>query len=328
MDLKIFAHESSGYLARDISRYIAKDTRFKNPLGVLNYKEFADGEMRPQFGENIRNKDIFIVQSTNPPAEKNIFRLCLMIDAAKRASADRVTAVIPYYGYGRQDRKDRPRVPISAEIVARLIQSAGADRILAMDLHATGIEGFFKIPVDHLYARPVLLKWVREHFPGQKFVLIAPDSGAVNRARGFAKRLDANIVVVDKERLIDNEATVNAVVGDVGPDDTALLADDMIDTGGTLIKVAQVLRDERGVRRVLAVATHGLFSGNAHVALDKSCIQQIVTTDTIQNTPQTSPPMLAQCFDNKFTTVSVAELFGEAITRIHTDEGSISELFE
>lgn len=277
---------------------------------------FSDGEIMIQINENVRGTDAFVIQSTCPPVNDNIMKLLLIIDALKRASAGRITAVIPYYGYARQDRKVQPRVPISSKLVADLITAAGANRVLAVDLHAGQIQGFFNIPVDHLYASPVLLDYIR----GRNFkdlVIVSPDAGGVERARAFAKRLQCSLAIVDKRREVANISQVMNVIGDVKGRDTLLL-DDMIDTAGTTTQAASALK-EHGAHRVFAASTHAVLSGPAIDRINSSIIEEVIVVNTI---PLDSKK--EKC--SKLTVLSIAPLLAEAIKRIH-EESSISSLF-
>ena len=277
---------------------------------------FSDGEIMIQINENVRGTDAFVIQSTCPPVNDNIMKLLLIIDALKRASAGRITAVIPYYGYARQDRKVQPRVPISSKLVADLITAAGANRVLAVDLHAGQIQGFFNIPVDHLYASPVLLDYIR----GRNFkdlVIVSPDAGGVERARAFAKRLQCSLAIVDKRREVANVSQVMNVIGDVKDRDTLLL-DDMIDTAGTTTQAASALK-EHGAHRVFAASTHAVLSGPAIDRINSSVIEEVIVVNTI---PLDSKK--EKC--SKLTVLSIAPLLAEAIKRIH-EESSISSLF-
>jgi len=310
-DIKLFAGSASEDLAQKISKMIGIE------LSKRTIKRFADGEIKVKIEENIRGRDVFIVQSTHPPAE-NILELLLFLDAAKRASADRITAVIPYFGYARQDRKDEPRVPISAKLIANVLVSSGASRVLTMDLHAEQIQGFFDIPVDHLYATPVFL----EHYHAldlQRYVIVSPDAGRANRVRAFARRLyqDLPIAIVDKRRTGPNQSVALNVIGEV-EGMTALIYDDMLDTGGTMIDAADALK-ERGAREIFGCVVHPLLSGNAPKRIEKSCIKELVVTDTI--------PLSREQIKDKISVMSVAGLLGEAIVRIHRAE-SISSLFK
>uniref|UniRef100_A0A7V3ZYJ6 Ribose-phosphate pyrophosphokinase n=1 Tax=candidate division WOR-3 bacterium TaxID=2052148 RepID=A0A7V3ZYJ6_UNCW3 len=276
---------------------------------------FKDGEIRVQIKESVRGHDVFIIQSTEPPGD-NLLELLLLIDAAKRASAKRITAVIPYFGYARQDRKDQPRVPISAKLVANLIQVAGTSRVLTLDLHADQIQGFFDIPVDNLYATPVFKEYFNNLDP-TKDIVVAPDVGATKRARAFARRLgDVPIALIDKRRPEPNKAEVMNIVGDV-KGKRCLIVDDIIDTGNTLVEAVKALLNN-GAEEVKAVATHALFSDNCVEKLEKSELSEVVVTDSI--------PKVDQVKSNKIKVLSVAPLIGEAIRRIH-DELSVSSLF-
>lgn len=307
--LKIFSGRANRPLAEKIASHL------ELPMGNAEISNFADGEIRISINENVRGEDVFVIQPTPPPAD-NLLELLLMIDALKRASADRITAVIPYFGYARQDRKDRPRVPLSAKLIANLLTRAGVDRILTVDLHAEQIQAFFDIPVDHLYATPVLVTYHRQFV--QNLVVVAPDTGRANRARGFAQRLgkDIPIAIIDKRRTSPNKAEALRVVGEVAGMD-ALIFDDMIDTGGTLIQATEALM-EAGVHTVRATATHGIFSQDALLNLAASPIREIVVTDTIHQTPAKS--------HEKIKVLTVSALLAEAIFRIHREE-SVSSLF-
>jgi ribose-phosphate pyrophosphokinase len=278
---------------------------------------FSDGEVMIQINDNVRGKDAFVIQSTCPPVNDNIMKLLLIIDALKRASAGRITAVIPYYGYGRQDRKVQPRVPISSKLVADLITAAGANRVLAVDLHAGQIQGFFNIPVDHLYASPVLLEYIRKcNF--KDLVIVSPDAGGVERARAFARKLQCSLAIIDKRREMANVSQVMHVIGDVSGRD-AIILDDMIDTAGTTTQAAAALK-ENGAARVFAASTHAVLSGPAIDRINGSVIEELIVTNTI---PLDSKK--EKC--GKLTVLSIAPLLAEAIKRIH-EESSISTLFE
>ncbi|MEO0072570.1 MAG: ribose-phosphate pyrophosphokinase [candidate division WOR-3 bacterium] len=309
-NFKIFAGRANILLAQRIVDYLGV------PLGKIVLQDFADKEIRVKIEENVRGVDAFVIQPTHPPAE-NLLELLLIIDALRRASAERITAVIPYYGYARQDRKDEPRVPISAKLIANLLVASGASRILTMDLHAEQIQGFFDIPVDHLYAAPVLIEYFRQ-FDLSNLVVVAPDTGRANRARGFAKRLGDRvpIAVIDKRRPEPDQAEVFSVVGEV-KDKNALIFDDIIDTGNTLLAAVNALK-QRGARKIIACATHAVFSGNCSEKLATSEVSEIVVTDTIQLSDEKKI--------KKLTVLSVARLLGEAIRRIHLGE-SVSSLF-
>jgi ribose-phosphate pyrophosphokinase len=307
-DLKIFSGNANRPLAEEIAAYL------KVPLGEARLGRFSDGEISFQILENVRGADVFVVQSTCPPVDSNLMELLVMLDAFRRASAWRTTAVIPYFGYARQDRKDKPRVPISAKLVANLLTTAGAHRVLALDLHAGQIQGFFDIPVDHLFAAPVLVEYFRKRAMTQ-LVVVSPDAGGVERARAYAKRLGADLAIIDKRREHANVAEVLHIIGDVAGR-TALIVDDMIDTAGTLREVAHVLV-KQGAREVFACCTHAVLSGPAVERIRESPITEVVVTNTI--------PLRAKETD-KITVLSVAPLLGEAIRSIH-EETSVSRLF-
>jgi len=308
---KVFSGTANLELAKKICDYL------NIPLGECIIKRFSDGEIFVEIKENIRGADIFIIQPTCPPVNEHLMELLIMVDAARRASARRITAVVPYYGYARQDRKTAPRTPISAKLVANLIVTAGARRVLTMDLHAGQIQGFFDIPVDHLYALPVFLKHIKECFPNNDIVIVSPDAGGVERAREYAKRLNAGIAIVDKRRERPNESAVMNVVGDV-KNKVAIIIDDMIDTAGTMCQAADAIM-ERGAIEVYGMATHPVLSGNAVEKIKKSSLKALFVSDTI--------PLRDEAKElEKIKVLSVANLLGEAIKRIHTDE-SISSLF-
>ncbi len=309
-ELMLFTGTANPALAKEICGYL------NIKQGEATVSSFSDGEIRVKIEQNVRGADVFVVQSCCTPVNDSIMELLIMIDALKRSSANRITAVIPYFGYARQDRKDQPRVPISAKLQADLITTAGADRVLTMDLHAGQIQGFFNIPVDHLYAMPVLLDYVTKR-KIQDLVVVSPDAGGVERARAFAKRLQANLAIIDKRREGPNQAQVMNIIGDV-EGKSALLFDDMIDTGGTIVQGAQACADQ-GARQVLAGCTHAVLSGPALERLQQSCISEVIVTNTIplRGKEQTCP---------KLRVLSVAPLLGEAIRRIHEDE-SVSSLF-
>lgn len=306
----IFSGNSNRKLAEAIAEEIGID------VGDALVSKFPEGEIRVKINENVRGRDVFVIQSTCPPATNdNIMELLIMIDALKRASAKRITAVIPFYGYARQDRKDQPRVPITAKLVANLLTSAGAHRILTMDLHAGQIQGFFDIPVDHLLAAPVFIN----HFKKKKIknlIISTSDIGGIKLAWYFAERLKTELVVVDKKRSGPESVEAMHLIGDVKGKDV-LIPDDMVATGGTLVQAAKFLQ-ARGARKIYACMTHGLFSGTAVEKIQNSPISEIVVTDTI--------PQDARKGMGKLTVLSVAELFGESIKRIH-EEKTISQLF-
>ena len=287
------------------------------PQGAIDTTQFSDGEISVEIGDNVRGGDVFVLQSTCSPSNDRLMELLIIIDALKRSSAGRITAAIPYFGYARQDRKVKPRVPITAKLVADMITTAGADRVLTLDLHAGQIMGFFNIPVDNLFALPVMLPFLNSRYGTQEVTIVAPDVGGVERARLYATRLgNVPIAVIDKRRAGPNRVASMNVVGDV-TGQTCLIIDDMVDTGGTLIKAAETLL-EKGAKKVVACCVHGVFSGDARRRLNESVIEEIIITDTIPH--ETSPEK------DKITVVSVASLFAEAIRRIHSDD-SISSLF-
>ena len=304
----------SGNSHRGLAQSIAKHMNV--PLSDATITNFSDGEIMLQINENVRGADVFVIQSTCTPVNENLMELLLMFDALKRASAGRITAVMPYYGYARQDRKVQPRVPISSKLVADLLTTAGANRLLTIDLHAGQIQGFFNIPVDHLYASPVLFEYIR-NCQFKDLVIVSPDAGGVERARNFAKRLKASIAIIDKRRETANVSQVMNVVGAVEGRDVILL-DDMIDTAGTITQAADALK-QKGARKVCAACTHAVLSGPAVNRINNSSIEELIVTDTI---PLDSKR--AQC--SKLKVISVAPLFAEAIKRIH-EESSISSLF-
>ena len=306
---KVFTGNANPALAEEVCQHIGI------PLGKSQLTRFSDGESYFQILENVRGTDAFIIQPTCSPVNTNLMELLIMIDAFKRASATRITAVVPYYGYARQDRKDKPRVPISAKLVADLISRAGADRVLAMDLHANQIVGFFQIPVDHLYAAPVILRWIiDQNF--ENLTIVSPDAGGVERARAFAVRLNAQLAIVDKRRIGPNVAELMNVIGDVRGR-TCVVVDDMIDTAGTLVNTAFSLM-EQGAERIVATCSHPVFSGPAIERIDKSPIEMVVCTNSI--------PLKKDAASEKILQLSVAELLARAIVNIHK-EYSVSELF-
>lgn len=308
--LKLFSGNAHPALAKEIASEL--DTK----LGEASVGRFPDGEVEVKISENVRGADCFIIQPTSYPANDNLMELLLMVDALRRASAWRITAVMPYFGYGRQDRKAEPRVPISAKLVSNIIRASGVDRVLTMDLHAGQIQGFFDIPVDHLYANPVLVgHFQKKKIPSESLVVVSPDAGGVERARAFAKRLESGLAIIDKRRISPREANVMHVVGDV-KGKVALIIDDLVDTGGTLVKAAQALVDG-GATRVLAAAAHGVLAGPAIDRLNASPVEELVITNSIP---------LNQKDATKIRVLSVAPLLAEAIQRIHV-ERSISELF-
>ncbi len=312
-DLVIFPGNSSKALVKEICDYL------EIPVGRCEVGKFSDGEIQIEIEENVRGRDVFLVQSTSTPVNDHLMELLIMIDAARRASAQAITAVVPYFGYARQDRKVAPRTPITARLVADLITSAGADRFLSMDLHAGQIQGFFDMPSDHLYASPILLEDMKRKYGGRpdEVVVVSPDAGGVERARAFAKRLGATLAIVDKRRPKANVAEVMQIVGDVRGK-TAIMLDDMIDTAGTLTLGAKALV-EAGARRIVAYAVHPVLSGPAIERLQASAIEEVVVTNTI---PLRDNAIACK----KITQLSVAKIFGEAIRRIHSGD-SLSSLF-
>ncbi len=310
-EIKLFTGNSNRPLAEAISANLGV------PLGGAEIGRFSDGEVQVEITENVRGGDVFVIQSTSTPTNDNLMELLLMLDAFKRASAKRITAVIPYYGYARQDRKVAPRVPISAKLVADLITTAGASRVLTVDLHAGQIQGFFDVPVDNVYARPALLQYLRERLGTREATVIAPDAGGVERARAFAKRLDAHLAIIDKRRIRANVVGEMQIIGEVDGR-AAVIVDDMVDTAGTLSTAAEAVR-AAGAPLVLACATHAVLSGPAVRRLRESQLDELVVTDTIPLRPDAGE--LA-----KITVLPVAPLLAEAIRRTH-DEASISSLF-
>jgi ribose-phosphate pyrophosphokinase len=308
--LKLFSGSAHPALAHEIADFLGV------PMGHARLQRFPDSECSFQIDENIRGTDVFIVQPTCADVDRHIMELCVMIDAFRRSSASRITAVIPYYGYARQDRKDKPRVPISAKLVANLLSAAGTNRVLTMDLHKAQIQGFFDIPVDHLFAAPVIIDYCsRLAFPN--LTIVSPDAGGAERARAYAKRLDADLAIIDKRRSDDGTAEVMNVVGDVSGQ-TCIIQDDIIDTAGTIVKAAKALKDN-GAQRVLACAVHGVLSGPAIDRLEAAPIDQLIITNTIPLTGDR-----ARC--SKIKVLSVARLLGQAIRSIH-EETSVSSLF-
>jgi ribose-phosphate pyrophosphokinase len=309
-DLKIFTGTANMALTHGICDYL------RCQIGQASTTRFSDGEIYFQILENVRGADVFIVQPTCPPVDSNLIEICLMIDAFKRASAKRITAVLPYFGYARQDRKDKPRVPISSKLVSDLLVASGADRILSMDLHAPQIQGFFSIPVDHLFAAPVLVEYFqKKEMPN--LTVVSPDAGGIERARAFSKRLNAELAMGNKRRLEANVAEVVNVIGDVNGR-TCLIVDDMIDTAGTLVKTVDALLDN-GATSVYACCSHPILSGPAVERIEKSRLQEVVVTNTV--------PLRADAREcSKIKVLSVAELLAQAVQSIH-DETSVSVLF-
>lgn len=309
--IRVFTGNSNPALAQKICEGLGV------PLGNARVKTFSDGEVLVEIGENVRGRDVYVVQSTCAPTNNNLMELLVMTDALKRASAATITAVMPYYGYARQDRKAAPRTPISAKLVADLVTTAGVDRVVTIDLHAAQIQGFFDIPVDNLYAAPVILHHLKERFSGQDLVMVTPDAGGTERARAYAKRLECPMALIDKRRTGPNVAEVMHLIGDVRGK-IAIILDDMIDTAGTLTQAAGALK-QNGAAAIYAAATHGVLSGPAIDRINGSVIEEVLLTDTIplgEKADRTS----------KIKVLSVAGLLAEAIRRIHDDE-SVSSLF-
>ena len=310
-NLKIFSGRSNPLLAKQIAQFLDRD------LGAISIHTFSDGELWIKYEENIRGHDVFIVQSTNSPSE-NIIELTLMVDAAVRASADTVTVVIPYFGYGRQDRKDQPRVPISSRVMIDILTAMGTDRIITMDLHSTQIQGFAKIPFDNLYSRSVLFDSIKgENLDPDNSVVLSPDIGSVKMSQGYAKNLGMHFALIDKRRYAPNKAEISHLIGDLNGKDV-LIIDDMIDTAGTTVNAAEAAL-KQGAKSITAVATHGVLSGPAMERLSESNIKKIIVTDTIA--------IPKEKHIKKMKIVSVGDVFGEAVNRIHNGE-SVSALFE
>ena len=309
-DFIIFSGNSNPVLSQKICEYI------KVPLGGEKVKRFSDGEIQIEIDENVRSKDVFVIQSICSPVNDNLVELLLMLDALKRASANRITAVIPYYGYARQDKKVAPRVPISAKLVADILTVAGANRIITVDLHAGQIQGFFNIPVDNLFAAPVIIDYIKKIF-NNDLVIVSPDAGGVERARAFAKRLNAGLAIIDKRRDAPNQAKAMAVIGDVA-DKVVVILDDMVDTAGTLVEAAGAIM-KNGAREVHASCSHPVLSGPAIQRIEDSELKTLVVTDTI--------PLEKKAKDcNKIKVLSISELIGEAIIRSFKGD-SVTSLF-
>jgi ribose-phosphate pyrophosphokinase len=311
-ELKVFSGNSNPALAQEICSHL------KIPLGEINLTKFSDGELYCQILENVRGRDVFLIQPTCCPVNRNLMELLIMIDAFKRSSATRITSVIPYYGYGRQDRKDKPRVPITSKLVADLLTAAGTDRILSMDMHAGQIQGFFDIPVDHLYAAPVLIEYLKKlEIP--KLTVVSPDAGGVERARAFAKRLDSDLAVIDKRRTAPNQAEILHIIGHVSGRNI-LICDDMIDTAGTLVNTVHALKKKKA-ERIFACATHGILSGPAIDRLRNAPLEEIILTNTV--------PLEKSKLLPNMKILSVAGLLGSAIQSIHeeTSLSAVSNLF-
>jgi ribose-phosphate pyrophosphokinase len=307
--LRIFTGNSNIELVRKISE------KLNTPIGKSVVKNFSDGEINVEIDESVRGMDVFVIQSICAPVNNNLMELLILIDALRRASSERITAVLPYYGYARQDRKVSPRAPITAKLVADLITAAGASRILAVDLHAGQIQGFFNIPVDHLFAAPVLLDYLKNL--KNDIVIVSPDAGGVERARAYAKRLNTSLAIIDKRREAPNVSQVMNIIGDVSGM-VAVLVDDLVDTGGTLVRAAYALV-EKGAKAVYACCTHPVFSGRAVEVLEESPIKEMIVTDTIplREDAKACP---------KIRVLSISSLLAEAIRRIYKDD-SVSDLF-
>jgi ribose-phosphate pyrophosphokinase len=308
--LSIFGGNSNPVLADKISEYLAK------PLGRLKLNRFSDGEIQVEINENVRKQEIFLIQSTCNPVNENLVELLLLIDAFRRSSASRITAVIPYFGYSRQDKKVAPRVPISAKLVADLLENTGVNRIITMDLHAGQIQGFFNCPVDNLYAAPIIIEDIKTRYP-ENLVVVSPDAGGVERARAYAKRLNASLAIIDKRRSAPNKAKAMAIIGDV-ENKTTIILDDMVDTAGTLTEAGNVIM-EKGAKAVHAYCTHPVLSGPAIDRINNSSLSSLVVTDTIPLSKEAK-----QC--DKIETMSVAKLIGEAIMRSYRGD-SVNSLF-
>lgn len=307
-DMLLFSGNSNPQLANRIADYLGVK------IGDIEVDRFSEGEIRIKINENVRGRDVFILQSTCPPVNENLMELLITIDAMKRASASRITAVIPYFGYARQDRKDQPRVPITAKLVANLITAAGTDRVLTVDLHAGQIQGFFDIPLDHLFAAPILIKYIKDINLGN-LVVVSPDVGGVKMARAFAKRLGADLAVVDKRRISGEETEVMNIMGEV-EGKSVIIVDDLVATASSLVEAADAVRD-KGAGKVYAGITHPVLSGNAIERIEESVLEKLVVTDTIP---------IGDKKNDKIVVLSVSSILGEAIKRIHCNE-SVSSLF-
>lgn len=310
-NIRIFSGNANQALAQEICGYLDL------PLGRARVGSFSDGEVMIEIDESVRGLHAFVIQATSTPVNQHLMELLVFIDALKRASASEITAVIPYFGYARQDRKVAPRAPITAKLVADLLEAAGATRVIAMDLHAGQIQGFFNMPFDHLYAMPVMLADMRDRYRDGNLVIVSPDAGGVERARAYAKRMNASVAFVDKRRTAPNVAEVMNMVGDVAGKD-AILLDDLVDTAGTLTQAARAVK-AAGAKNVVCYATHAVLSGPAMERIASSVLEEVVVTNTIALTPQANA-------NPKIRQLSVAPLIGEAIRRVHTGE-SISTLF-
>jgi ribose-phosphate pyrophosphokinase len=310
--LKIFSGTANVALSKAIADNLG------TALCQAEVRRFSDGEIFVEIQESVRGCDTFIIQPTCNSVNDSLMELLIMADALKRSSTESITAVLPYYGYARQDRKVQSRVPITAKLVADLLTAAGVTRVVSMDLHAGQIQGFFNIPFDHLYAKPVILNYIRQNYQLDKLVIVSPDAGGVERARAYAKRLDVGLAIIDKRRLRPNEAQAMNVIGDVKGKD-AIIVDDMIDTAGTLVQAVQVLRDH-GAGTVSAACTHGVFSGSAADRIREGSIREVICTDTIPLAPEIAKLSRVKC-------LSVANILAEAINRIHK-QTSVSSLFD
>lgn len=308
MELKVFTGNGNKALADLIVKQVGV------PMGKASVGRFSDGEIQVKLEENVRGVDCYIIQPTSSPVNDNLMELLILTDAMRRSSASRITAVLPYYGYARQDRKAEPRVPITSKLIANLIVAAGVDRILTVDLHAGQLQGFFDIPVDHLYATPVFLEYLKNKKMSD-MVVVSPDAGGVERARAFAKRLDADLAIIDKRRPKPNEAAIMNIIGEVAGKNCIIL-DDIVDTAGTLCKVAGAIK-KSGAKKVIAAISHGVLSGDAVKNIQESSIEELVITDSI--------PLNGKKTD-KITVLTISTLLGEAIKRIHSDQ-SVSALF-
>jgi ribose-phosphate pyrophosphokinase len=308
--LKLFGGTANESLTKEVCDYLGITA------GQILSTTFSDGEIRIEIEENVRGRDIFVLQSTCSPVNDNLMQLLIMTDALKRASARSITAIIPYYGYARQDRKVKPRVPISAKLVADLITVSGVNRVISMDLHVGQIQGYFNIPVDNLFAAPILLNYIRKHYDAN-LSIVSPDAGGVERARAFAKRLNASLAIIDKRRDEPNVSVAMNIIGDI-KGKTAVILDDMVDTGGTLVEAAEALV-QNGAAQVYACCTHPVLSGNATEKIEQSSIKSLLTTNTVPLSREAS-----KC--PKIDVVSVAEIFGEAIKRVYFSK-SVSSLF-
>ena len=309
--LKVFTGRSHPTLATEICARLGVD------LGHVSLYSFSDGETYAQIDENVRGADVFVIQPTSPPVNDNLMELLIMLDAFKRSSASRVTAVLPYYGYARQDRKDKPRVPITSKLVADLITAAGADRVLTVDLHASQIQGFFNIPVDHLFAAPVIVRHLKT-LELEDLTIVSPDAGGVERARAYAKRLGASLAIIDKRRVAANQTEVMNIIGDV-EGRNVFVVDDIIDTAGTLIHSVEALF-QKGARSISASCTHAVLSGPAIPRINNSQLDQVITTNSMPTADKE-----AEC--SRLKALTIADLLAEAIKRIH-NEDSVSSLFE